>query len=173
VRAQGDPAALIAPVRAALRELEPGAVIFDVMPMAERLSGSLAARRFNTILLASFSGIALLLAGVGIYGVLAYAVRQRTREIGVRVALGARRADILGLVMRQGMSLVGVGLALGLAGALALTRLLTGLLFDIAPTDPATWLLVPSLLLAIAALACWLPARRAAGVDPMEALRQD
>ena len=173
IRVAGDPRALIAPVRTALKEIEPRAVIFDVAPIADRVSASLATRRFNLVMLGAFAGIALLLAAVGIYGVLSYTVRQRTREIGVRMALGASRGSILGLVLSQGMTLVAVGLLLGLAGALALTRLMTSILFDIAPTDPATFLIAPPFLAGVALLACWLPALRAARVDPMEALRYE
>jgi putative ABC transport system permease protein len=114
-----------------------------------------------------------LLAAVGLYGVLAYTVRQRAREIGIRAALGAQRADVIGLVLRQGMTLTGIGMLIGLAGAFALTQLIRKLLFGVAPTDPLTFATIPLLLAAVALLACWVPARRAANVDPMEALRYE
>jgi ABC-type antimicrobial peptide transport system permease subunit len=122
-------------------------------------------------LLGSFGALAVVLAAIGLYGVLAHTVAQRSREIGIRMALGARTQDVLVLVLRQGMTLVLIGIAVGLAGALALARLLSGLLFGITPTDPVTFTVVPLLLGAVALAACWLPARRATKVDPMEALR--
>ncbi len=123
------------------------------------------------ILTALFAGVALLLASIGLYGVVTYAVVQRTREIGVRLALGAQRRDVLALVLGQGLKLAGIGLLLGLVGAFGLTRLLYSLLYQIEPTDPATFAMVTLLLLAVAVFACWLPARRATNVDPMVALR--
>jgi putative ABC transport system permease protein len=124
-------------------------------------------------LLGGFSGIALLLAAVGLYGVLAFSVSQRSREIGIRLALGAQRAHVLRLVLRQGMALVLAGTAIGLVGALALARLLGSLLFEIKPNDPTTFAVVPLVLAATALIACWIPARRAARVDPIESLRTE
>jgi ABC-type antimicrobial peptide transport system permease subunit len=124
-------------------------------------------------LLAAFSGIALLLAVVGLYGVMSYSVAQRTREFGVRVALGAKVRDLLQLVVSQGMKLVAVGLVVGVAGSLALTRVLSGFLFGVQPTDPGTFAVVSALLVIVGALACWLPARRATKVDPVVALRAE
>ena len=121
--------------------------------------------------LAGFAIVALLLAAIGLYGVIAYAVAQRTRELGIRMALGAQRDNILWLVLRQGLNLVLVGVAIGLVGALVLTRFLSGLLFDLKPTDPPTLIATSLLLVAVASLACWVPARRATKVDPMVALR--
>jgi putative ABC transport system permease protein len=115
--------------------------------------------------------VALLLAAIGLYGVLACTVTQRTREIGIRTALGAQRPEVIGLVLRQGMKLTGLGILIGLAGAFGLTRLIRSLLFGVAPTDPLTFAVIPVMLAAVALLACWLPARRAAKVDPMEVLR--
>jgi putative ABC transport system permease protein len=117
--------------------------------------------------------VALALAISGLFGVIAYSVSQRTRELGIRLALGAQRRDVLRLVLRQGLKLAGLGIVIGLAGAIAVMRLLSSLLFGIGPLDPMTFLAVPSLLLAVAWFACWLPARRAARVDPMVALRSE
>jgi putative ABC transport system permease protein len=139
--------------------------------MREVIAGSMAQERFNTILMTLFAVVAMLLGAVGLYGVMAYNVTQRTREIGIRVALGARRADVLRLVIRQGLRLVALGLTLGLIAALALTRLMKKLLFEVSATDPMTFAGVASLLALVALLACWIPARRAANVDPMVALR--
>ena len=112
-----------------------------------------------------------MLAAIGLYGVLAYTVTQRTREIGIRTALGARRSNVIGLVLQQGMKLAGLGILIGLAGAFVVTHFIRSLLFGVAPTDPLTFAVIPVLLATVALLACWLPARRAANVDPMEALR--
>ena len=146
-------------------------VIFGPQTMNEVIADSLAARRFSMILLDAFAVVALLLAGIGIYGVLAYAVSQRTREIGIRMALGATRGHMLRLALRHGMVLAGIGVVLGIGGALGLTRFLTKLLYEVKPTDPLTFVGVSLLLLLVALLASWVPARRAAKVDPMEALR--
>ncbi|MGH9428080.1 MAG: FtsX-like permease family protein, partial [Terriglobia bacterium] len=120
-----------------------------------------------------FAGSSLLLAMVGIYGVIAWTVRQRSREIGVRIALGAQRSAVLALVLRRGLKLAGAGIVLGLIGAISLTQLLRSLLFGVSPADPLTFLAVPVLMVLVALLACWLPAQRAAKVDPMEALRNE
>jgi putative ABC transport system permease protein len=130
-------------------------------------------RRFETWLLAVFGGIALALATIGIYGVLHYSVMRRTREIGIRMALGAGDKAVVAMVLRQGLMLAAAGLILGIAGSLWLTRVLSSLLFGITPTDPLTFCLVPSTLLFVALLACYFPARRAATVDPMIALRSE
>src|SRR5262245_780938 len=141
--------------------------------MEERLFESVAQPRFRTALLGVFAALALVTAVVGLYAVMAVSVAQRTHELGVRVALGAQRHDVIGLVLRQGMKLVGLGIVIGLAGAWALTRVLTTLLFDVKATDPLTFLAAPALLVAVAILACWLPARQAAKVDPITALRYE
>ena len=127
----------------------------------------------RTILLGAFAGLALLLSAIGVYGVISYSVAQRTHEIGVRAALGASRGAQLGLVLKGGMALTATGLAIGLLGALGLTRLLSSLLFGISPRDPWTLLLVGAVLAAVAAAACFIPARRAARVDPLVALRHE
>jgi putative ABC transport system permease protein len=139
--------------------------------MEQIISGSLAERRFTMLVLIIFAATALLLAAVGIYGVMSYAVTRRTHELGIRVALGSSRGEIVGLVLRQGMRLAAIGLAGGLAAALALTRLMAGLLYGVRPADPATLLGVAMLLGGIALLACYIPARRATAVDPVVALR--
>lgn len=134
---------------------------------------SLAQQRFNMLLLGLFAALALILATVGIYGATAYAVSQRTHEIGTRTALGAQRGDVLRLVLRDGAKIALVGIASGIAGALALTRLMASLLFEVKPTDPATFASVATLLALVALAACYIPARRAMRVDPMVALRYE
>jgi len=171
VRTNVDPASLGDAVRRAAQSVNPDAPVFRVRTMREVIAGSMAQERFNTILMTLFAVVAMLLGAVGLYGVMAYSVTQRTREIGIRVALGARRADVLRLVIRQGLRLVALGLALGLMAALALTRLMKRLLFEVSATDPMTFAGVALLLALVALLACWIPARRAANVDPMVALR--
>ncbi|MGH8629785.1 MAG: FtsX-like permease family protein, partial [Burkholderiales bacterium] len=146
-------------------------VIYEPQTMSEVIADSLARRRFSMILLNAFAVVALLLASVGIYGVISYLVGQRTQELGVRLALGARRADVLRLVLSQGMKMALGGVTLGLLAALGLTRLLAGLLYDVSTTDPTTFAVIASLLTAVALLACFVPAWRATKVDPLVALR--
>ncbi len=171
VRSGLDSSGLAASVQREVQAVDADIPLYDIKTMREVLDGSLASRRFNTALLALFAVLAVLLAGVGLYGVMAYMVTQRTHEIGVRMALGARRRDVLRLVVGQGMTLTLVGVALGVAGALALTRVLSTLLVGVAVTDPWTFGAVALLLSAVAFVACYVPARRAARVDPMVALR--
>jgi putative ABC transport system permease protein len=171
VRTEGDPVSLAAPVRRVLGELDAGQPVAEVRTMEEILADTLSRQRFSTVLLASFSIGALLLAAIGIYGVLAYSVTERTREIGVRVALGAEPSRIVSLIIRMGAAVAGSGLVVGLLGALAVSNVLKSLLFGIKPQDLVTFLTVPLILLAVALVAAWLPARRAARLDPMQALR--
>ncbi|PYM11134.1 MAG: hypothetical protein DME18_14760 [Verrucomicrobia bacterium] len=168
----GEPTAVISAARQILKALDPK-IPLTFSTFTRVASLSLRARYFNVVLVGVFAGAALLLAAIGLYGLLAYGVTQRTREIGVRVALGAQRSDVLGLVLRQGMKLVGLGILAGIGGALALTRTLRSLLFGISPDDPLTFALISLLLAAVALLACYLPARRATKIDPMEALRYE
>jgi predicted permease len=173
VLAAGDPRALIGEIRRAAAGINPDEVVFGADTMEGVISQSLAARRFTMILLAVFAGLAVVLASVGIYGVLSYVVGQRTQELGIRMALGARRVEVLGQVLGQGARLALAGIALGLVAALGLTRLMTGLLIGVRPADPATFAAVAVLLCAVALAACYVPARRAMGIDPMVALRAE
>ena len=143
------------------------------MTMEQLLADSSALRRFQTWLFGLFAAVALVIATVGIYGVISYAVSRRTHEIGIRMALGAQAGDVLRMVVRQGMSLTLIGVALGLAAALALTRVMKNLLFNVSATDPATFALIALLLVAVALIASYIPARRATKVDPLVALRHE
>jgi len=172
IRSTVEPAALIPTARQLVRNLDLG-VSPEFGSFAALVSSSLRARRFNLILVGFFAGAALLLAVVGLYGVMAHRVVRRTGEIGVRIALGATRANILRLVLAQGVRVTAIGVALGIAGSLALTRAIRSLLFGLRPADPATFAAVAVLLIAVAFLACYLPARRAAKVDPNVALRYE
>ena len=147
--------------------------VATVRTMEEWVDQAVAGPRYRTVLLALFALVALLLASTGIYGVMSYSVTQRTHEIGVRMALGAKRRDVLKLVVRQGMTLVVVGVAIGVAGAIALTRVMSTLLFGVTAKDPLTFVAVAGLLTFVAFVACYLPARRATKVDPLVALRYE
>jgi ABC-type antimicrobial peptide transport system permease subunit len=171
VRSHGDPAALTTAVRQEIRDLDPDLPVYNVRTMEQRVDESLARRRFSTLLLGIFAALASGLAAVGIYGVVAFLVAQGTRELGIRMALGATPRRIGLLVVRQALLIALAGLALGMAGAAALTRLMRSLLFGVAPTDRATYLLVFGLVAMTALAASYLPARRAARLDPMRSLR--
>jgi putative ABC transport system permease protein len=173
VRTGGDPTALTIAVTRAIHDVDRGLAVFGVEPMDVTLSRSIGQRRFTTLLLTLLATVALLLAAVGIHGVLSYGVSQRRREIGIRMALGARASDMIGLIVREGLRLAAVGLALGLAGAFGLTRFLTTQLFGVTPTDPATFAGVAALLAFVAVAATAVPARRAAAVDPLVTLRSE
>ncbi len=173
VRATGDVSGLARSVTGVVRSLDPNQPVADIRTMNEVLAASVSRQRFNMLLLVVFAGLAAILAAVGIYGVMSYAVAQRTHEIGVRIAIGAQRGDVLRLVLRQGLMLAAGGAALGLAGAVALTHLMEALLYGVKPTDPWTFATVTALLMAVALFAAYLPALRATRVDPMEALRYE
>ncbi|MCW5559318.1 MAG: ABC transporter permease, partial [Verrucomicrobiae bacterium] len=173
VRSQREPGELARAIRGELNQMDRDVPIQGLTTLTQLVATSVAPRRLSTQLLGAFAGVALLLAALGLYGVLAYAVTQRRQEIGIRMALGAQRHDVFQLVLGQGLRLMLLGLALGVAGAIALTRVLEQLLFQTSARDPLTFALVTITLCAAAAIACWLPARRAARVDPMEALRSE
>jgi predicted permease len=164
---------LSAAIRNQVRAIDPSEPVSQIVTMDERLSNSVAQRRFQMLLLAVFASVALVIAMVGIYGVISYAVSQRTHEIGIRMALGAQAGDVLRMVIWRGMSLALIGVALGLAAALALTRVLKNLLFEVSATDPATFALIALLLIVVALIASYIPARRATKIDPLQALRHE
>ncbi|MCG3160998.1 MAG: Macrolide export ATP-binding/permease protein MacB [Acidobacteria bacterium] len=173
IRTKGEPTAVANAARNVIRALDPEQPVADVRTMESLIGTSVARARFNTLLLTIFAVVALLLASLGIYGVMAYSVAQRTHEIGVRMALGARAGDVLRLVVRRGMALALGGVAIGVIASFALTRLMTTLLFNVSATDPLTFIGIPLLLSLVSLLACLIPARRAAKVDPMVALRYE
>jgi predicted permease len=173
LRTSGDPTALAAPSRRIVRELDPLLAIVGMRTMTEIVDRSVAQPRFTMLLLALFGGVALALAAIGIYGIISYGVRRRTREIGIRMALGASPTSVLRLVVGQGMRLAFVGLALGVIFALVATRAMARLLYGIGPTDPATFAAITVLLAVVAFVASWLPARRAVLTDPTSALRAE
>jgi hypothetical protein len=173
VKTRVTPSTLVPALRAAVSEVDPALPMFDAMTMDARLSNSLAGRQFNLLLLGAFAALALLLAGVGVYGVIAYLVSERTREVGIRMALGAGRREVVALVLRHAMKLALIGIGVGVSTAFGLTRLMATLLFEISPGDPLTFAAVSATLLSVALAAAWLPARRAAKVDPMVALRSE
>ncbi|MGE5756363.1 MAG: FtsX-like permease family protein, partial [Planctomycetaceae bacterium] len=168
-----SPASTLEPqIRGAIQSVDPGLPVFNVTSMDEVLDASLASRRFSAILVAGFAGGALLLASIGIYGVLAYMVGQRSREIGLRMALGAQRDDILKIFVRKGVALAGAGIVAGLVVSASTVSIMASLLYGVRPHDPVVFVVVPMLLFAVAVLASYLPARRATKVDPMVVLRE-
>jgi putative ABC transport system permease protein len=173
VRTSADPQAVAAAVQSEIQSMDKSVAKFRVTTVEQQLAEQIAGRRFQTSLIGLFSLVALLLSAIGIYGLMHYFVVQRTNEIGVRMALGAGSGNVLALVLRQGLTLAGLGVIVGTLGALGLTALLSSLLYGVTPTDPLTFVTAPAILLGVAALACWIPARRAARIDPMMALRQE
>ncbi|HZS45405.1 MAG TPA: ABC transporter permease [Blastocatellia bacterium] len=171
VRSTADPVLLVPAIRGILSSLDKDQPLFNIKTMDQILVSSIAQQRLNMLLLSIFAGVALVLAGVGIYGVMSYSVKQRTHEIGVRMALGARIQTVLKLVVGQGMKLAGLGILIGLLVAFGLTRLMAGLLYGVSASDPTTFLVIPVVLAVVALLACFIPARRAGKIDPITALR--
>jgi putative ABC transport system permease protein len=172
-RSTGNTTALLPTIRDAIRKMDPELVMSHVSTTSEIIARSLSSHRFATLLMIGFAVLAILLAAVGLYGVMSYTVSQRTREIGVRLALGAQRGHVFQLIVGRGMRLVGLGMVVGLVGALITARGIRHLLFDVSPTDPTTIAAIAALLGAVTFLACYIPARRAAKVDPMEAIRHE
>ena len=173
IRTTADPAAMTSTLRREVLGLDKDLPIFNVKTMEDVVAQSIGSRRLSTMLLSVFAGVGLLLAAVGIYGVMAYTVTQRTQDIGIRMALGAQAGDVLRMVVSQGMTLALIGIGVGLAGALGLTRVIANLLFGVTATDPLTFAAISLLLAFVALLACYLPARRASSVDPVVALRSE
>jgi putative ABC transport system permease protein len=173
VETEGEPQGMVAAVRKEIRAIDPELPMTNVRTVDELITRSLSATKFSVWLLSLFAGVAFLLAGIGVYGVMSYAVTQRTREIGVRIALGAQTRDVLRMIVGQGAKTALAGIAVGLGASFALTRLLATLLFGVSIYDPLTYIAIAMSLFTVALLACYLPARRAAKIDPMNALRQD
>ncbi|HYE73857.1 MAG TPA: FtsX-like permease family protein, partial [Blastocatellia bacterium] len=173
IRTQGDPTALASTVQQKISQNDPKSAIVFVKTMTQLIDETLWQRRLWSVMFAVFAGLALLLAAVGIYGVLAYSVAQRTREIGVRMALGAQASGVVRMVLAQGLKLTLSGIAIGLLAALWLSRLINSLLYGVESSDPLTYVGTVILLALVALIACWVPARRAARVDPLHALRSD
>ena len=173
IRTRGATSGLVEEVKNQVWSLDSQIPVSDVRTMDELMAASLAQQRFNMLLLGLFAALALILAAVGIYGAMAHSASQRTHEIGIRTALGAQRGDVLRLVMREGAIIAFFGIIIGFAGALALTQLMASLLFEVKPTDPATFVAVAILLAFVTLAACYVPARRATRVDPMVALRYE
>jgi putative ABC transport system permease protein len=173
IKTEGDPASVAGAVRAIVRQMEPAAPLSRILSMEQIVSGSIASRRFTTLLLGGFAALALLLAGVGIYGVISYTVSQRTFEIGLRMALGAQRGAVLAVTMGDGLRMTMIGIIVGVAVSLAAAQLISTLLIGVHPMDLPTLTGVVLTLTAVALLASYIPARRAMGVDPVEAIRGD
>ena len=173
VRTSVEPTSVAASVRQIAAEVDKSAAVSDVKTMETIVNEAVTQPRFNFFLLGLFSGIALLLSAAGIYGVTAYSVTQRTHEFGIRMALGAQVGDVLRMILKQGMLLISIGIAVGLVASFALTRLLRTLLYGVSVTDPGTFVVITLLLMFVALLACYLPARRATKVDPLTALRYE
>ena len=173
VRTEGAPLSLSSAVRSRVLAIDRDQPIASLQTMDERVSESISNQRFTLLLLGLFAGVALVLAAIGIYSVMAYTVTQRTGEIGLRMALGAQTRDVLKLVVAQGMSMALIGVAAGLGSAFALTRVMRSLLFSVSATDPMTFIVIPTVLIGVALAACLVPARRAVNVDPMVALRYE
>ena len=172
IRAKGDPQGLVSAVREAVQSVDPNLPVFNIRTMEDQLSNELVTQRLSVVLVSLFSILALLLAAVGLYGVLAYSIAQRTREIGIRMALGAESGSILNLVVRQGLIIVGVGLAAGILSSMILTHLIQSLLYEVSGTDPVALLTAVGVLGLAAFLACLVPALRAIRIDPIVALRE-
>jgi ABC-type antimicrobial peptide transport system permease subunit len=173
VRTAVDPASLVPRIRTEVNALDPDVPVAGVATLESWVTKARAQTRFLLALITSLAGLALVLAALGLYGVISYSARQRTREIGVRVALGASDRDVVRLILGHGMTIAGIGIALGLAASVALTRVVTSYLVGVTPTDPITFAGVPVVLLAVSAVASYLPARRASIVDPVHALREE
>ena len=173
VRTTGNPLGVVPFLREAVADVHPHAALDDVTTMKARLSSSVAQPRFQTVFVASFGAVALLLAMLGVYGLLSYSVAQRRGEIGIRMALGAQTGHVLALVVRQGALLVAAGIGLGLVAAAASSRVLESFLFGVATGDRLTFIAAALVLIAVALVACWLPARRATRIDPLETLRSE
>ncbi len=173
VRTLADPASLASPVQAQIRVMDPSLPVTSVRTLDQVVRQSAGPQRFNAVLIAAFAALALLLASLGIAGVLATSISRRTQELGVRMALGAQRPDLLRMVLREGMTLVAIGLAVGLPIAFVLTRLMSTLLFEVSPTDPVTFTAVSVVLVLVALTACYVPARRATAINPIAALRHE
>jgi putative ABC transport system permease protein len=173
VRTSGEPREFVSAVRDRVRSMDASLPLYSIRTMSERLAESVAPQRLTLLLMALFAIVAIMLAAIGIYGVISYNVAQRTHEIGIRMAIGAKRSDVLRLFVRQGMTLAALGMAIGLGAALTLTRLMASLLYGVSVRDPMTFIVVTLLLAFVAFAACYIPARRATRVDPIVALRYE